>query len=260
MRHLHRAIANRENQTAVIPVPFQTLNNAHITFRKGEVSMIAGPPGAGKSTLALAVAIKSQVPTLYASMDSHESTMALRSLAMVEERSQFEIEQAMQQYPQWAADRLKETTGHIKWMFDSSPSLADLEDELAVYRELHGADPELLVIDNAVDVSHEQGDEFSSLRALMRELKWFARDSGAAVLVLHHTSEGFDGNPCPPRRALHGKIAQIPSLVLTIAAPSIGSMAIAPVKNRYGQADPTGQTAVWLDYFPEYMYLKDAAK
>ena len=219
--------------------------------------MIAGPPGAGKSTVALAIALKSKVPTLYASMDSHESTMALRSLSMATGRSQHDVEEYMTTNPQWAADTLRQEVGHIKWMFDASPSLADLEDEIAVYRELQGSDPELLVVDNCVDVTHDSGDEFSSLRSLMRELKWFARDTGAAVLALHHTSESYSGNPAPPRAALHGKIAQVPSCILTLAAPQPGFMAVAAVKNRYGPADPTGSTAVWMDYHPASMTVKD---
>jgi hypothetical protein len=34
-------------------------------------------------------------------------------------------------------------------------------------------------------------------------------------------------------------------------------MAAAAVKNRYGPADATGKSAVWMDYFPTTMTLKD---
>jgi len=219
--------------------------------------MIAGPPGAGKSTVALAIAIKSRVPTLYASMDSHESTMAIRSLAMITGFPQAEVEEHMTNSPEWAAGILKEHAGHVKWMFDASPTLNDLEDEINVYRELQGDNPTLIVVDNAVDVTHDSGDEFSSLRSLMREVKWWSRDTNAAFLILHHTSEGYEGHPCPPRAALHGKIAQVPSLVMTLSSAQPGMMAAAPVKNRYGPADATGQSAVWMEYNPTTMTLKD---
>jgi hypothetical protein len=219
--------------------------------------MIAGPPGAGKSTVALALALKSQVPTLYASADSHESTMAIRSISMITGAPQQEVEAHMMAEPQWASDTLKQYGSHIKWMFDASPTLNDLEDEISVYRELTGSDPTLVVVDNAVDITHENGDEFGSLRSLMREVKWWAREMNAAFLILHHTSESYQNNPCPPRSALHGKIAQVPSLILTLSSDQPGLMAVAPVKNRYGPADATGNTAVWMNYAPGSMLLRD---
>lgn len=257
MRSLDRAVRSIDKQAMVIPMPFKSWSDNNISIRRGEVSMIAGPPGAGKSTAALAIAIKSKVPTLYASADSHESTMAIRSLAMVTGLPQAEVESKMANDPVWASEILRESIGHIRWMFDASPTLADLEDEINVYREVMGDNPQLVVVDNAVDVTHESGDEFSSLRSLMREVKWWSRDTGAAFLILHHTSEGYDGYPCPPRASLHGKIAQIPSLIVTLSSDNPGLMAAAAVKNRYGPADATGKTAVWMDYFPTNMVLKD---
>jgi len=190
-------------------------------------------------------------------MDSHESTMAIRALSMATGISQSEVENRMVSDPEWASALLKEHVGHIKWMFDASPTLKDLEDQINVYRELQGDNPALIVVDNAVDVTHDSGDEFSSLRSLMREVKWWSRDTGAAFLILHHTSEGYEGYPCPPRAALHGKIAQVPSLIVTLSSSQPGLMAAAAVKNRYGPADATGKTAVWMDYAPETMMLKD---
>ena len=257
MRTLHRAVRSIDRGGTVIPVPFQSWTENGISIRRGEVSMIAGPPGAGKSSLALAIAVMSGVPTLYVSCDSHESTMALRTISMVTKRSQLEVEQAMLTDPQWASHIIHDHAGHIKWMFDASPTLGDLEDEVNTYRMIMGEDPELVIVDNAVDITHEQGDEFSSLRSLMREVKWWSRDTGSAFCILHHTSEGYHGHPCPPRSALHGKIAQIPSLVLTLSSDEPGLMAVAAVKNRYGPADATGKTAVWMDYHPSTMQIKD---
>jgi predicted ATP-dependent serine protease len=257
MRTLHRAVRSMDRGGAAIPMPFKTWTDNHISIRRGEVSMIAGPPGAGKSTAALAIAVKSGVPTLYASADSHESTMAIRALAMTTNMAQIDVEDQMSERPEWASDVLREKIGHIHWMFDASPTLGDLEDEISVYREIMGSDPQLIVVDNAVDVTHDSGDEFSSLRSLMREVKWWARETNAAFLILHHTSEGVEGRPCPPRSALHGKIAQIPSLIVTLGSVTPGVMYAAAVKNRYGPADPTGQTFMSMEYVPSVMMLRD---
>jgi cytidylate kinase len=75
--------------------------------------MLAGPPGAGKSTLALSIAVLSGVPTLYASMDTHEATMALRTTAMLTGLSQHEVETRIQADPTWASDVLsRQHTSH----------------------------------------------------------------------------------------------------------------------------------------------------
>jgi len=64
MRKLERVVRQIDRNTAVVPLPFASWSENNVSLRRGEVSMIAGPPGAGKSTLALAIALRSQVPTL----------------------------------------------------------------------------------------------------------------------------------------------------------------------------------------------------
>lgn len=240
---------------ATIPAVFNSLDAAGIRLRRSELSMIAGPPGAGKSTLALYLALRAGVRTLYFSADTSAHTMSLRTLAALTARPQGEIEGWMREDPTWAKRTLSHAS-HIRWCFESAPTLEDIRDEINVYREVIGDEPELIVIDNAIDVTFQDGDEWSSLRSLMRELKWWARDTEAAVLVLHHTSESVPSNPCPPRAAIHGKVSQTPAMILTVA-PSDFGLGICPVKNRYGWADQYGKRATYLSYDPESVYLAD---
>ena len=257
MRNLARAVLHASEGGAVVPTVYTSLAARQVHIRKAEVSMIAGPPGSGKSTLALSIAARAGVGTLYFSADTHPHTMSLRLISMLTNKDQAVVEQYMDNDRDWAADVLKRSQ-HIRWSFDSAPSLQDIEEEILAYREAIGADPELIVIDNAIDVTHDSGDEWSSLRSLMRELKWWARETEAAILVLHHTSEGVTGDPCPPMRSLHGKVAQTPALILTInSASSEGFMGVASVKNRYGPANPGGGNPVWLNYNPGSMFLAD---
>lgn len=257
MRTLHRAVTSIDSSGTSIPVPFRSWAEHGVTLRRGEVSMIAGPPGVGKSTLSLAIAIHSKVPTLYVCADSHEATMVLRSVAMITDTEQTQVENWMHADPEGVVQVLRENASHITWMFDPSPTLSDLEDEVNCYREVWGDNPALVIIDNAVDITHDTGDEFSSLRNLMREVKWWSRDTGAAFLMLHHTSESYTGNPNPPRAALHGKISQIPSLILTLATPQQDVLTICPVKNRYGPASPSGTDVFWMYCVPSRMLVKD---
>lgn len=254
MRSLARA-AHAERGGASIPDVFGTLGAYQAHIRRAEVTMVAAPPGAGKSTIALAIALRARCPTLYFSADSHAHTMALRTVSALTATPQAKAEQWMEAEPGWTKDVLSHAS-HIRWNFDSSPTLEDIHEEKEVYREVMGEDPHLIVVDNLVDVAFIDGDEFGSLRTLLRELKSLARETGAAVLTLHHTSESVNGNPCPPRSSIHGKVAQTPAMIWTLGITP-GHMPIAVVKNRYGPADPSGTTAHYLSYDPQSMHLSD---
>ena len=182
MRLLSRAIRTASQGGATLPTVWHSLLAQQITFRRGEVSMIAGPPGAGKSTFALSLAVHVQVPTLYISADTHSHTMSLRLLAMLTNRTQAEVEPMMEQDREWAAQMLK-PADHIMWEFDSAPTLKDIEDAILAARERLGKDVELIILDNAVDVTLESQDEWGGLRTLMRELKWSPRHRTLAPMV-----------------------------------------------------------------------------
>jgi RecA-family ATPase len=145
---------------------------------------------------------------------------------------------------------------HIVWSFESSPTLQDILEEVEAFEELWGVPPEAIFVDNLMDIATDGGEEFASMRAIMKELKYLARATNAGVIILHHTSEGVLGTPCQPRSALQGKVAQLPALICTLGIVGT-SMAIAPVKNRYGRADANANLTYWLSFNPEYMYVED---
>jgi predicted ATP-dependent serine protease len=258
VRFLHQTVLQPDKQVPVVPGNFPSLQERGVALRAGELTVVAGPPGAGKSTLALALAVRSKAPTLYYSADTTEHTMRVRSLMMLTGLDRVEAESAMMSDRVWASQVLAEGIGHIGWDTSSSPTLEQIELQLAAFEEAWGEPPTLVVIDNAGDVAFDSGDEFGSLRTLMRELRWFARDTGAAFLVLHHTTERVPGNPAPPQHSLHGKIAQTPAAILTVVSDAEpGFMGVGITKNRYGRARPDGSDPVWLRFDPEHMALTD---
>jgi len=207
--------------------------------------MVAAAPNAGKSMFALIYAVKAKVPTLFFSADTDTTTVMLRAAAHASGHSQVNVEQNLStdsHYYDDYFDKLK----HIKWVFDSSPSLDDIELEIKAYVELYGQAPELIIIDNLMNVAAETDNEWAGLRAIMMELHDMARKTEACVLVLHHVSEQSEyGSPTEPpaRRAIHGKVSQLPALILTLGYnPEFNELKIAAVKNRFGPHAADGKT------------------
>ena len=262
MKTLRRSIGKPEVGGEPLPPTFQAFQREGIILRRAEVTVIAGTPGAGKSSIALHIAARLKQPTLYFSADTNAHTMAMRLVAMRSKINQSVAEQILKTDPNKAAEILKEYN-HLYWSFEPSPTLKDLDEEVSAFETMWGRSPTLIVVDNLMDIAIDGHEEFAGMRAVMKELKYLARDTNAAVLVLHHTQEGAQGYPCQPRSALQGKVAQIPAMVLTVGQMTHGIdtyLCVAPVKNRYGKADPTGATYLTLSFDPANMHLEDVIR
>lgn len=256
MKTLFRSVGKSDIGGEPLPPVFKTFAKNNITFRRGEVSMIAAIPGAGKSTLALALALRMQQPTLYVCADTNAHTMAMRIYSMISGVSQNEAERVLTETPDVVKNKLQ-ATGHIFWCFDSSPSLEDLDQEVNAFEEIMGEPPAIIVIDNLIDMTGGGGEQFAAMQETLQAFKMFARENNAALIVLHHTKESYNGDPCQPMSAVQGMVSQTPAMILTIGQTTNGMMGVAAVKNRYGRADRTGMTPVWLSFNPEFMYIAD---
>lgn len=252
MLTLLRPAPESDGSGGKIPMPLVSLRSKGAELRRSEVSMIAGMPGAGKSALALHLAVHAQVPTLYFAADTSRHTMQVRTDAMLSGRP-MDVAEAQPDTGVLAS------SSHISWSFDASPGTDDVRLEVAAFEEVHGKEPELIVIDNLIDLAEGGGDEWQALRATMKELKVIARDTAAAVLVLHHVSEGLKNMMfAPPRSSIQGKVAQLPAMILTIdSQSSAGSMTVGIVKNRYGAAAGNGSYGVMLDVDLGRMSIQD---
>ena len=253
MLDLSRAWGGVLTKATPLPDVWASLKAKEIKFRRGQVCMVAAAPNAGKSMFALIYAIRAQVPTLFFSADTDTTTVMMRAAAHISGHSQVTVEANLATNTHYY-DQHFEKFGHIKWVFDSSPSIDDLELEIRAYVELFGQPPELIVIDNLMNVTAETDNEWAGLRAILMELHDMARKTEACVLVLHHVSEQSEyGSPTKPphRRAIHGKVSQLPALILTLGYdPSEATLRVAAVKNRFGPhtADASDWAALFVNY------------
>ena len=243
MLNLARAWSSSSGNATPLPEVWKTLSAKDIKFRRGQVTMVAAAPNAGKSMLALVYAIKAGVRTLFFSADTDASTVTMRAAAALSQHAQNVVEESLRKNPHYYDEELSRMT-NIEWVFDSSPTLDDMELEIKAYVELYGVMPELIVIDNLMNVVTDSENEWAALRSIMAELHDMARKTDACVMVLHHVSEASEyGSPTmpSPRRSIHGKVSQLPSIILTLGYdPTQSILRVAAVKNRFGKHTADG--------------------
>lgn len=211
--------------------------------------MIAGPPGAGKSLLALVAVLKMGVPCLYISADSDEDTMAARAAAAITGHPVNDVARTIElglyaeEYGPILADL------PVRFEYEpSNPSITDIGHALTAWVEVWGVPPAVLVIDNLMNLKSDDGNEWQGMRENVLRLHWLARKYRCCVLVLHHTSEQDPQHiqSAPPRTAIQGKVSQLPALTLTVASRD-SELFVGVVKNRHGASDPLARTPLrWI--------------
>ena len=253
MLNLNRAWRGSNINATPLPDVWKDLALKQIKFRRGQVCMVAAAPNAGKSMFALIYAVKAKVPTLFFSADTDTATVMMRAASHLSGHSQLLVEGNLTSNRHYY-DKHLDNMSNIQFVFDSSPSLDDIELEIKAYVELFGIPPELIVIDNLMNVVAESDNEWAGLRAIMVDFHDMARKTEACVMVLHHVSEQSEYGKTtfpPARRAIHGKVSQLPALILTLGFdPLDATLKVAPVKNRFGPhtADGSDFATLFVNY------------
>lgn len=246
MRSLGQAIQRTGHLAAELPQPWPSLATHRVAFRRGQVSLLAAAPGGGKSTMALAYALESAVPTLFISADTDLATMAVRAAAAVLGWSQAAVEPRMTDP---AVRQALRDTEHIRWADDSQPTVADIYAETLAYHEVFGECPQLIIVDNLIDVQSERGadKDWAGTRTVVDGLKRLARESQAHVMVLAHATGRYEDGDIPiPLGGLEWKPGKNVELVLTMYWGEGREIRVCPVKNRTGKASAKGTLYVSL--------------
>jgi hypothetical protein len=234
---LSKSVTRGGGASAPLPAPFRSWSDRGIRFRKASVSMLAGIPGSHKTRIALNAMVNMKVPTLAFSTDSDRDTVATRLMALASGQTTDIAETWLRTEPEKSANLL---AGYdfIKWDFRPDPDMNYIWYSVFAYHEAEGQYPEQIVVDICSDVGHDVGDEWSSLRDLMRQSKILARETEAHVLLVHHASDSqYTKKPCPRRSDIHGKVAAIPEVIVTCGLDYQGNLQVACVKNRHAKAD-----------------------
>lgn len=241
----------RRGTSAGVPLPdfFPLLKANEIRLRRGQLTMLVAQPNGGKSLYAMFAAIQMRVPTLFISADTDESTMRIRAAAHLMQTPTKEIEEMMASSASVLVDEAMEVLDEFLFLaYEPAPSLDDIWEECLAVEEVLGRWPELVVIDNLMNITGESDGEWQEMRANMQHFHTLARKIDACLLVLHHVSENDSRPFAPPsRRSVQGKVNQLPEQILSVAMnPKENQFRIAAVKNRHGAHDPTGEEYVSL--------------
>lgn len=238
-----------------LPKPWQNLET---TFYRGQLVLVAAGPGTGKSAFVLNYALKTKASCLYFSADSDAFVQLTRSLSIL---SGCTLADSATVVMNNNTETLQELLSDvpIRFSYDSAPTLTHVEQQMLAYEELHGDFPELVVIDNALDV--QAGGEESqaeSLDGLMAWLHDLARQTGACVMVLHHVTGPYNDAATPiPLSGVKGQVGRVPEVILTLHKPDPQQLNVSTVKNRGGKADPSGCTYAELLFDGDRMNIAD---
>ena len=226
-----------EDSGAFLPPVFRPLEDAKIRARTGTATFIAGPPGAFKTGFMLYWALRLNKPTLYFSADAEDFEIVERAAAAMSGDTMDQVRSTgLDSYEGYLS-----AVNNIKFVYEDSPTYDDVELEIAAFAEVFGM-PEIIVIDNLMNVVGEQEGEWASMRDTARVIHRLTRITKAAVFVLHHMSDDRTDPSTPaPRKSMQGKVGQLPKAILSLAL-SGNELRVAPVKLRWGPGDASGQT------------------
>ncbi len=218
--------------------------------------MIAGQPNSGKSLLGLFYAVKAKVPTLYISADTDAYTTSMRAASIITGHKMTTIEESFKQNGNKIYIDALSSVKNLEFAFDPSPTLDDIQLIIQSYGEKYGLFPELIIIDNLMNVAALHDNEWTGMRDIMKACHHIARETEAAVFVLHHTSEA-EGDPYKPpaRKAIQGKVSQLPEMIITVAMePERSEFRIACVKNRFAKNSAMGNE--WVTLYSDASRMK----
>lgn len=219
--------------------------------------MIAGWPGAFKSTFALNCLVRwaqdDNFVGLYVAADSDHHTVSKRCSAIISGDPMTTVEKSLRT---GGYDKALKRLGNIHWEFRPL-GVSELEERLVAVQKMHGKMPDLIVMDNLMNMVDNPTD-YSGQMILCRDLDTVAKAASSHVMILHHTHEDKQGKTEPAypqaRWDIHGKVNQFPRLILTLAAQDNAGhteahLMIACVKNTLGKDDRTGRE--YTDYIIE---------
>jgi hypothetical protein len=253
---LAQAMKRRGNSGVPLPDVFPALAARGVKIRRGELTMVIGPPSAGKSLIMFNLLARLGLPSLAFLLDTTELGAATRFASIltgdVFATAKQRIMEGDDSYHQIITDRLPDL--HACFY---APTLDDTMTQLAAFDQRYGAPPDVMVLDNMGNQTSAMGDEWALLKALALELDQMARQEQVAIVAAHHTTDITDMEPAARDKAL-GKISQYARLMLSVNYnPDTFEYKVAVVKNSEGVSDLSAKHPITMWADPSRMAITD---
>jgi hypothetical protein len=237
---LARSVVRSGQEGEPLPDAYQNLARMGARFRKSGTSMLAGVPGAYKSTIALNLAMrwsKQESTGLYVSADADRFTVGKRCAAILSGDTTDKVEKTLR------AGGYSDVLRRIKKVhLEYRPlTIQQIDQRVDAFEQMHGKSPDWIVVDTLMACV---AADYNAQMTMCRDLDALSRVRQCHVLIVHHTQEhpperGGPSKLPPPIWELHGKVSQFPRLILTTAKVGY-EMLVGIVKNTNGVAQSDG--------------------
>lgn len=234
--------ARRRDEGNPLVQPIKAFADQGVVFYAGTVNIIAASPGCGKSTVALGYMLQAEINSLYACMDTPRRLTVARAGQALTGQYQAVVEEQLEDPDSSVYEALAKAK-HLSIFFRSGVSSRDLALMLGAYVEMHGAFPQVFVIDNLKNVAYEGDERGVAEQKLMEELDVIAKRTNICIIVLTHVLGAYNDGVTPiPLSGVMNQNTKEAHVVLTLTRDRDGNLLFAVAKNRTATNDPSGNT------------------
>lgn len=251
MLSIAQAATRRGSAGQPLPGMYSPLEARGVQVCRGQLSLVVGPPGAGKSLFAMNYMVRANVPSLAFLLDIDQLSAAARFGSILTGDKFGYVKANIDSYGETLSS-LRDTQ-----VVFHALDMDDIRRQVDAFEQRYGLGPDLLVLDNLGNLTSAMDNEWALLKALTLELDLLAREMNCAVIACAHVTDLETTNPAGRTKIL-GKISQYPRLILSVGYdPVSGEYKVAAVKNSSGPSDVSASHPITMYADPSRMYLGD---
>lgn len=252
-----QAMEKRGASGVPLPSVYQKLTSAGVNICRSELTLVVGPPSAGKSLLVLNLITLMGQPALAFLLDTNPLSASARLISVVTREDYAKVKAAIvdgdgERY----RGTLTKSLSHLQTSFRAvGPD--DVEREMLAFEQRYGLPPEVVAVDNLGNMASALENEWGALKALTLEFDTLAKKAESAIIATAHTADLGSLEPSQRSKIL-GKISQYPALILSVGYNNAtGEYKVAAVKNREGYSDVNAENPAVLYADPSRMLIQE---